>query len=168
MRKVIAGLMIVAMAFVAGCGTTHEEAQVTKRDADAQVKIHETLQKKQPVPEIDGAAAREAISRHLERWQNSDVVSYVTLFADTGQPLGYYPAQGKVASTCQMLTSPVQRRNSDRPAMALDGTYYGDNVDCGIFFFTAESDAYVEWNGNYLVTDQPLPIDVQPLEVSNQ
>jgi hypothetical protein len=41
----------------------------------------------------------------------------------------------------------------------LDGTY-GENVD-GIFFFTTEG-AYVEWKGEYLMSDQPLKLTTQP------
>ena len=41
----------------------------------------------------------------------------------------------------------------------IDGTY-GDNPD-GIFFFTTEG-AYVEWKGDYMVSDQPLKLSTQP------
>lgn len=168
--KKIALLVLLALVLIA-CEDTGEDHQ--QADRRTQDDVQNRLQEVEPVPEITGAAARTAVRQHLERWQESDVVSFVTLFADAGQPIGYYTAQGKVASTCQMLTAPdrvVGGTNGGyvtRKAPALDGTYYTSG-DCGIFFFTADSDAYVEWNGKYLVTDQPLPIDVEPLEVSGQ
>jgi len=41
----------------------------------------------------------------------------------------------------------------------LDGSY-GTNGD-GIFFFTTEG-AYVEWNGEYMVSDFPLKMSTTP------
>jgi hypothetical protein len=41
----------------------------------------------------------------------------------------------------------------------LDGTY-GENVE-GIFFFTTEG-AYVEWKGEYMMSDQPLKLSTPP------
>ena len=41
----------------------------------------------------------------------------------------------------------------------IDGAY-GENAD-GIFFFTTEG-AYVEWKGDYMVSDQPLKLTTQP------
>lgn len=168
MKKIIALTLSVLILASCSASTDHQRA-----DRQTQDDVHTRLQQDVPAPEITGAAAREAVSRHLERWQSGDVVSFVTLFADTGQPIGYYEASGKVASTCQMLTSPdrVEGSNSRvvRAAPALDGTYYPPGMGgCPIFFFTATGDTYVEWSGKYLVTDQPLPIDVEPLEVSSE
>lgn len=41
----------------------------------------------------------------------------------------------------------------------IDGTY-GENVS-GIFFFTTDG-AYVEWNGEYMMSDQPLQLTDKP------
>lgn len=169
------GLFIVIMSatilVLAACTEGEEDHQ--ERDRETQDETQTTLQEQVPVPEIDGAAARSAIRKHLERWQNPDVVSYVSLFADNGRPLGYHVAQGKVASTCQMMTAPDridERFNRDilRAAPALDGTYYGDNVECGKFYFTS-SGAYVEVHGGIqIITDQPLEDGLKPLEVNLQ
>lgn len=174
MRKTLTALLaVVFVVGLAACSETSPDDR--ERDAETQADVHGRLQSEVPVPEIEGAAAREAIVRHLERWQSGDVVSFVTVFADTGNPIGYYEASGKVASTCQMLTAPerIARYGSSNThvvqAPALDGTYY-TAADCGVFFFTATGDTYVELAPglNYIVTDQPLPIDVEPLEVSSE
>lgn len=160
------------MLFMVACTDGNEDHQ--EADRETQDEVQTRLQEQVPVPEIDGAAARVAIGRHLERWQDENVVSYVSMFADNGRPIGYYVAQGKVASTCQMMSAP-DRRDDDwegdvlRAAPALDGTYYGENVNCGKFFFTADSDAYVEIHGGIqVITDQPLEEDLQPLDVEVQ
>lgn len=46
-----------------------------------------------------------------------------------------------------------------------DGAY-GKNAE-GIFFFTADSNAYVEWAGDYLFSDQPLRLNQEPMMVRN-
>lgn len=159
---------VLALGLVAtACENANRQAEQRQQEA-----IHKRLREQVPVPEIEGAAARDAIRRHLERWQDPNVVSYVTLFADTGQAIGYYEASGKVASTCQMLTKPDERVDSSSAvvqAPALDGTYYTDS-ECGVFFFTATGNTYVELSPDmtYVVTDQPLPIpDAEALEVES-
>lgn len=163
--------VILAVFITAAC--TNEDTDYREEEEDTQRQVQNRLQEQVPVPEIEGAAAREAIRRHLERWQDPNVVSYVTLFSRNGEPVGYYEASGKVASTCQMMTKPdqiVDNRSVDDTvvqAPALDGTYY-TRGNCGVFFFTAQSDTYVELSPQwmYMVTDQPLPIpDVEPLSV---
>lgn len=165
--------ILLVLALVAGLAACEEPSRDDREeDASTQANVHRRLQKEVPVPEISGAAAREALARHVTRWQDGDVVSFVTVFADTGNPIGYYEASGKVASTCQMLTAP-DRIARDKwsnshvvRAPAMDGTYYTAS-ECGVFFFTAVGDTYVELapSMKYIVTDQPLPIDVEPLEV---
>lgn len=168
MRKIVLVIAILMLALTA-CSNEpdHKEA-----DRDTQEQVHSKLQDAVPVPEIDGAAAREAVAKHLERWQDSSVVSYVTVLAQAGQPIGYYVAQGKVASTCQMLTSPDTRVPSTNgnvvmSAPALDGTYYTGG-ECGVFFFTADTDAYVELGPRigYIASDQPLPFDIPELSTN--
>lgn len=169
--KAILVIVLVLTLGLASCSAVEDNDR--EKDEKTQADVHGRLQKEVPVPEIEGAAAREAIVRHLERWQDGDVVSFVTVFADTGNPIGYYEASGKVASTCQMLTAP-ERTVYDNggshtvQAPALDGTYYTAS-DCGVFFFTAVGDTYVELAPGlkYVVTDQPLAIDVEPLEVKS-
>lgn len=171
MKKIIV-LVGVLVLLLTACPNQDDDHR--QQDEKTQNQVQTKLQEKIPAPQIDGAAARSAIRDHLMRWQNEDVVSYVNLFADNGRPIGFYTAQGKVASTCQMLTKPDQRDDEPdgdliRAAPALDGTYYGDNVQCGHFFFTADSDAYVEVHGGImLITDQPLEDDLQPLDVEVQ
>jgi len=45
------------------------------------------------------------------------------------------------------------------PSPAEDGSY-GTNGDA-VFFFTTDG-AYVEWNGSYMLADQPLKLTTQP------
>jgi hypothetical protein len=93
-----------------------------------------------------------------------------------------YPLNGKVTSLNAYLTGDQQiiadpngpagdhvLGNAYKPGSLLvespdvDGTY-GKNDD-GIFFFTADTDSYVEWHGDYLFTDSCLRVAQQPLLV---
>ena len=86
--------------------------------------------------------------------------------------MAYYTAQGKVSSINSRLTQEEQVIRGDygyrdgNPNVVvgspqLDGSY-GTNGD-GVFFFTTEG-AYVEWNGEYIVSDFPLKITT-PVEL---
>lgn len=104
--------------------------------------------------------------RDLE--ENPKAVRYVYLM-NFGQIVGYYVAQGKISSSGSQLT-PEQDVMMDR------GQYGGGNVvtdgiqddgtygegDPGIFFFTADG-TMVETSLDYVVSTQPLPIDVPRL-----
>ena len=65
--------------------------------------------------------------------------------------------QSGIDVTYQDATNDVDFVVVDSPQ--LDGSY-GSNGD-GIFFFTTEG-AYVEWNGEYMVSDYPLKLSTQP------
>ena len=120
-----------------------------------------------PVPIIKTAQERKMVAKRALRFDVENKMGYVYL-EDNGIILGYYSIIGKVASLRSYLnpvdkvwnpssSSPVVVENAD-----IDGTY-GENV-AGIFFFT-DNDVYVEWNGQYLYADQPLPIRVPKLNV---
>ena len=86
--------------------------------------------------------------------------------------MAYYPVKGKVSSLNSYLSTPQQvirwpEKSADKfvvDSPDFDGTY-GQNDD-GIFFFTT-SNAYVEWKGDYLWSDQPLQLTQQPELVVN-
>ena len=83
--------------------------------------------------------------------------------------MAFYTVKGKVSSLNSYLT-PLDKVLDDPhgsydagsvvvSAPDIDGAY-GENAD-GIFFFTTEG-AYVEWQGDYMVSDQPLKLTTQP------
>ncbi len=90
--------------------------------------------------------------------------------------MAFYTVKGKVSSVNSYLTNPQQiiddyGRQCDQGSQGSWGTCYvvespdvdgsyGTNGD-GIFFFTTE-DVYVEWNGEYMLADQPLKMTTTP------
>lgn len=116
----------------------------------------------QPMPRIDISAERKNLVKRLERLNTQNMSGYVYLIS-YGQVVSHYPVDGKVTSLNAYLMAgetpcSAEGRMCEQPD--LDGAY-GQN-DQGIFFFTADTDTYVEWKGEYVFTDQPLTLSIQP------
>lgn len=79
-----------------------------------------------------------------------------------GSVMAFYPVSGKVTSLNSYLLSSERSTGSGYAIEQadIDGAY-GENAD-GVFFFTADTDAYVEWKGEYLWSDQCLAPSQQP------
>ena len=78
--------------------------------------------------------------------------------------MAFYTVKGKVSSVNSLLTTPKQAFSYRGTVIIvespqLDGSY-GTNGNA-IFFFTTEG-AYVEWPGEYLLSDQPLKLVTPP------
>lgn len=128
-----------------------------------------------PIPELTTSSERKNVARRAEIFNNEEKITYVYL-VNYGKVMAFYTAKGKISSLRSYL-APTQKLvfgngarcdedNYDSTpgcyqieAPEIDGTY-GENVD-GIFFFTTE-DAYVEWHGDYMMSDQPLKLSTQP------
>lgn len=140
-------------------------------DAGRQDNVLEQVRNQRPIPEVQYSQTYDTIVKWMERWNVQNKVSYVYLMADNGQMIGYYVAQGRPVSTCTFLTSPVKTVGSNSrtvvPAPALDGVYYGNCGESSHYFFTADTDAFIEIGGGmkFFVTDQPLAINVEELKV---
>lgn len=124
-----------------------------------------------PIPQLQNSLERENVKRRAEIFNTPSKISYIYL-VNYGKVMAFYTVKGKVSSL-QSYMVPTEKliRGSGKPcngaesvcyevsAPDIDGTY-GENVD-GIFFFTTEG-AYVEWRGDYMMSDQPLRLTTQP------
>lgn len=127
-----------------------EQAQAQKKDATRETLEKVNLQKK------------------LELEENPNQIRYVYLMS-FAQPIGYYVIKGKVSSSASQLR-PVDDVIRDA------GQYGGGNVvtdgpkddgtygegDPGNFFFTTDG-VMVETSLDYIVSNQPIAIDVPRL-----
>lgn len=131
-----------------------------------------------PVPQLTTSSERKNVAKRAELFNNEEKISFIYLVS-YGKVMAFYTVQGKVSSLRSYMTpteqlvdrygNPCTVGNSgDRcsstkvfaiSAPDIDGTY-GENVE-GIFFFTTEG-AYVEWKGEYMMSDQPLKLTTQP------
>ena len=133
----------------------------------------EKLAKAHKVPVFERSQERANIVKRLELFNSDEKVSYIYL-TSFGRVMAFYTVKGKVSSVNSYLTASEQLvREGGEPckwsspvgscyvveAPDNDGSY-GSNGD-GVFFFTTEG-AYVEWNGEYMLSDQPLKLTTQP------
>jgi len=132
---------------------------------------HATLVAAVPAPLLDTSLERVQLKKRLIRFNDENKISYIYLI-DRGVIMAHYVIKGKVSSVNSKLTT--QEKIVDDPwryrsggkvveSPALDGSY-GTNGDA-VFFYLAENDAYVEWNGTYLLFDQPMRMTTQPILV---
>lgn len=130
-----------------------------------------------PIPELQTSSERKNVAKRAEIFNSEDKISYIYLIS-YGKVMAFYTVKGKVSSLRSYM-APMEQlvdykgRKCDGSwsnacgsqsayivsAPDIDGTY-GENVE-GIFFFTTEG-AYVEWKGDYMMSDQPLKLSTQP------
>lgn len=171
-------LIPIAALVLAGCGYQANSSNTlqSKTLEDNQKKLIKAV----PVPNVEQSSDRKSIAKRAETFADENKVSYVYLVS-YGKIMAFYPIKGKVVSIRSYMTPQEQIVNSygvpcfeaysdnTTPNCGpdgfivqspdIDGTY-GDNADA-VFFFTTEG-AYVEWAGEYMVSDQPLRLATQP------
>lgn len=161
-----------------GCGGFWEPSCNTQNTQKKEAQLTEENQRRLlqavPVPKLETSQERVNLVKRLERFNNADKVSYIYL-VNYGKVMAFYTIKGKVSSVNSMLTTTEQIVNKDGGQCSWSGSSsydcyvvaspdidgsYGSNGDA-IFFFTTE-DAYVEWQGDYMLADQPLKLTTQP------
>lgn len=184
MKKYLLAIpLLLGAVTLAGCSNPPAKSASSLEDATKKLEETQTrLQQSQPVPQINNSQTRKAIAERATRFDAENKVTYVYL-VNFGKVMAFYPVKGQVVSLNSYLT-PVETITNSKgkpcsgsdwgdscsssagslgyvvSAPDIDGTY-GDNAD-GIFFFTADTNAYVEWKGDYMVSDQPLKLSTQP------
>lgn len=120
-----------------------------------------------PLPNLESSLERKNISRRLELFSDENKVSYIYLIS-FGRVMAFYTVQGKITSGNKRLTSTERLVGCDTgewngecliESPELDGTYGSSSQY--IFFWTTDG-AYVQWNGEYMLSDFPLKLTTQP------
>lgn len=144
------------------------QSHITEQKATE--KNHQGLVEAEPIPKMEDSLERENLIRRYRTLNDQNEIFHVYLMSH-GKVVSYFTAQGKVSSVNSKLTQPQQfvpcsaggdadsYRSKDRDCIVdspqLDGSY-GTNGDA-VFFFTTDG-SYVEWNGEYVVSERPLSI----------
>lgn len=168
MRKPFSFLLVfVAIFLLASCDiqpSTHAAQQAVMEDT-ARKMIAAV-----PPPSLEYSLERENIRERYVRFSDRNKVSYIYLVS-YGNIMAFYPIIGKISSVNSYMTpmETVLRYGESGTAIveapSLDGTY-GTNGEA-IFFFTADTNSYVEWNGEYMLVDQPLQLTQPPVTIRN-
>lgn len=169
MKRLLSFLLIASLvvgALLVGCD---ERSQTTQQQEAARTERNQrTLLENQPPISLEYSLERENINKRTLRFNDPNKISWLYLLSDTGQIYTFLPIKGKVSSVNSWVTTPEQiicpRAEScvtvESPSE--DGSY-GSNGDA-IFWFDA-NDVYGEWNGKYLLFDEPLQLTSQPLMI---
>lgn len=162
-------VLLLPLAFaLAACEPTDN---TTTRNAAAVESNQQRLMTSIPSPRLDTSLERKNLVERLERINQQNMSGYVYLLS-MGSVVAEYPIRGKVTSlkSYLMAANAPQKYNAGGNVTVqmveqpdYDGAY-GENSE-GIFFFTADTNAYVEWAGEYLFSDQPLRLAQKPLMV---
>lgn len=112
------------------------------------------------------------IKRRLQETSSPGKIGFIMLLNDAGQPIMYASVKGKLTSSGKRLTAPVRKLRWDcganicdheSPAPADEGTWgHSDNY---VYFWTVDGQ-YYQWSGQYLYSDKPFRLKVDPLVIS--
>lgn len=139
-------LAVSISTVVTGCtkNSQFEQSQVA-REAARSINFTENA-------EIDN------IKKRLELTASSSLVGYVVLLNGTGQPILYTGIKGKITSGSKKLTD-----GGVTGTLSDEGTYGSSNP---YIYFWSTSGVYHQWSGDYLYSDKPIRLSVQPLVVN--
>lgn len=167
-KMITCALMLASMTTLAACEPTDN---TTTRNAKAVENNQQRLMTAIPSPQLQTSLERQNLVERLERLNQQNMSGFIYLLS-YGRVVASYPIRGKVTSlNAYLMAGEAPQRFSvgggyetimvEQPDY--DGAY-GEN-DGGIFFFTADTGAYVEWAGDYLFSDQPLKLNQEPMMV---
>ena len=174
-KTITIGIVLLLMvAMTMGCTETDYKDTTSGKEAQLTEENQDRLLTVSPPPKLDKSLERDNLVRRLELLNDENKIFYIYLVS-YGKVMSQHVAKGKVSSVNSKLTT--QEQIVDDPyarsgnyggkvveSPDLDGSY-GTNGDA-IFFFTTEG-AYVEWAGEYMVSDFPLQLTTPPELVRN-
>ena len=173
-KKIVIGIvLLIVVAMSAGC--IEETTKYAETTSGQEAKLTESNQARllttSPPPQLSNSLERENLIRRLNLLNDENKIFYIYLVS-YGKVMAEYVAKGKVSSVNSKLTTqeqivkdPFTYRGGDGmqgkvvESPDLDGSY-GTNGDA-IFFFTTDG-AYVEWSGEFMVSDFPLKMTTPP------
>lgn len=172
-RRRIIQLALIPVALVALLGTTAGSCTADAEQNDPVANANYEAQKKNdPIPNLSDSLERANITEHLKRNNQADRTRYIYLLADTGGIYAYFVIKGKVTSTGAQLTPTDDFAkpcgSCDRYVVqgpTDDGSFGGD--EGGIYFFDDKGNE-IQWNGRWLLSDQPLKIQTPTLTLTQK
>jgi hypothetical protein len=160
---ILGGMLILTATTAESCDSSSKPtAQKQGQAQTEQAYKQQAAAVPYPADQLKDSLERRNIRERLLRTNKPNAIGYVYVMS-FGKIIGYYTIKGKVSSTQSQMTTDqfdIDEGNYSHLAVNAPGDdgSYGAN-EPGVFFFTTEG-AMVETNLDYIVADQPLPIDV--------
>ncbi len=172
MKNLTFVLLLVAAAILSLPACSERSGTQQEEEMMVTEKNQKRLRQAVPEPELTTSLERTQLVRRLERFNEDSKISYIYLLS-FGRVMSYHTIKGKVSSVNSKLTTTdqvIRRRATSGNTVVvespdLDGSY-GSNGDA-IFFFTSD-DVYVEWNGQYMLSDRALRLTQEPLLIATE
>lgn len=160
MKSMMLGVVAVIAMSLAACSYTPAQPSARQQADQAAASNQLTLTTAVPIPVLKTSLERQNLAERAKFLNNQAFVSCVYLYAENGSMVAFYPVKYKVSSLNSYMlpgdTADWRQKGTDGIAAItvespdIDGAY-GQNAD-GVFFFTADTNEYVEWHGDYLYT----------------
>jgi hypothetical protein len=180
MKKIIVLITIcLSILMFTGCEEVSTGSQNLSKNMEknaAQMASNQNkLEKIIPIPEMDYSNNRANISKRLDTYgKDQNKVSWIYCFTPSGQCVLFTSVKGCVTNLSAYAVPDdqiVDYRDQwgNHYAMTVqspdaDGTY-GTNGE-GIFWFDTAG-VYHEWNGLYMMVDQPVKLNIEPMIIMN-
>lgn len=179
MKKIIASVFVLAFVitgisqivpstanacgFWSSCDSATNQQQTEQETVTAQIN---RLEGSTPIPKLENSLERQNISKRLTTFSDPAKISYIYLVS-YGKVMAFYTVKGKITSGSKRLTANDRQVNTNwsspdvvvMSSPELDGTY--GNSDPYVYFWTTDG-TYVQWNGEYMMADQPLQLTTAP------
>lgn len=131
----------------------------------------ERLDMVEPLPKMTDSLERKNLIKRAQTFNNPNKISYIYLYS-FGKLIMYDTVKGKVSALDSSLTAQKQFVDSGGKLIGGDNTCIGSTDNCyeisapavdgsygtngqGIFYYN-ENGTYREWNGQYILSDQPF------------
>lgn len=172
MKTLFCAAVAALVLAVSACGAPDYQPSTHAEEQRSTENNQRRLINDQPPPVLETSLERANLIERLSRINQQNMTGCIYLVSH-GSVMAFYPVRGKVTSLNAYLSG--QEQVLDDPNGSYDAGSvvvempdfdgaYGQNTD-GVFFFTADTNAYVEWRGEYLWSDQCLRLNQQPLMV---
>ena len=171
--------LIFSILFILGAGLIMQDSCESEKKVEQQTEQQKVQQNvtrlatEDPIPDLSHSLERKQIIKRLRLFEDENKVSYI-YFLSFGKVMAFYTVKGKITSGSKRLTNDQQivkgfagageygnsePKSDVMSAPELDGTY--GSSGSYIFFWTTD-DTYVQWNGEYMLSDKPLKLTTQP------
>lgn len=173
-RTVLIGLaaLIAVSAMVVGCGGDGKQSTAAREREVQQTTLEKALDTVPP-HEPTYFQSRLTINRYMAKIDVPQKEWYCYLVSGMGTIFGYFIFDAYPLSIGVGMTNPQQAKSHQgnpytMPAPGIDGVYWAGADPAVTYSFDALTDAMMQWNVDYIMSDQPLDIDVPLLQVKQE